>query len=71
MALVALRGVEKECRPGQSRVKAPRRVDPDVAACESVAVWGVSGRGKASLLGPAGRGWGGLEGVLDVVLEGT
>jgi putative ABC transport system ATP-binding protein len=63
MALVSLRGVEKEYRLGETRVRALRGVDFEIAASEFVAVWGPSGSGKTSLLN--------LIGVIDDPTEGT
>lgn len=63
MALVALQGVEKEYRLGETRVRALRGVDFEVAPGEFVAVWGPSGSGKTSLLN--------LIGVIDDPTAGT
>lgn len=63
MALVSLRGVEKEYRLGETRVRALRGVDFEIAAGEFVAVWGPSGSGKTSLLN--------LIGVIDDPTDGT
>ncbi|MEW6489804.1 MAG: ABC transporter ATP-binding protein [Thermodesulfobacteriota bacterium] len=63
MALVSLRGVDKEYRLGETRVRALRGVDFEIAPGEFVAVWGPSGSGKTSLLN--------LIGVIDDPTAGT
>lgn len=63
MALVSLRGVDKEYRLGETRVRALRGVDFEIASGEFVAVWGPSGSGKTSLLN--------LIGVIDDPTAGT